>query len=249
MSRTSCPSHPLPAHRAPFLEYGCCETINIAFQIIHSDSLLLIGSPSTIILQARSQLLSAELQHRSRELPSIRLQVMADLRSISPAQRPQFAQRNSSTQSLSRASPSGLTSTSQKGSTQKSHKAHGVGHGRHPHNRLPSYGNNLNRLAKATAAHVEEGESNTRHHTRTRSQTPSASPTTNNVKRNSSKVNLSRTGSKLNAKKNTSGINLQNRNGSATKLGKIGRAEKPHSGLSKAQTKFSVGDDDQDDEC
>ena len=189
------------------------------------------------------------LQIRGQELILIGFRAMADLRSTSPALRPQLAQRNSSTQSLSRASPSALPSTSHKGSTQKSLKAHGVGHGRHPHNRLSSYGKNLNRLAKASAAHIEEGEGSTRHHTRTKSQTPSTSPTTQNLKRNSSKVNLPRTGSKVNAKRNSSGINLQNRNGSATKLGKPGRAEKSHSGLAKGQNKFSIGDDDQDDEC
>ena len=190
-----------------------------------------------------------ESPDRGKELSPFGSRPMADLRSTSPALRPQLAQRNSSTQSLSRASPSGLPSTSHKGSTQKSHKAHGVGHGRHPHNRLPSYGKNLNRLAKASASHVEEGEGNTRHHTRTKSQTPSTSPTTLNVKPNNSKVNLPRTASKVNAKRNSSGINLQNRNGSATKLGKPGRADKSHSGLSKAQNRFSIGDDDQDDEC
>ena len=173
---------------------------------------------------------------------------MADFRSPSPAQRPQLAQRNSSTQSLSRGSPSGLTSTSHKGSTHKLQKAHGVGHGRHPHTRLPSYGKNLNRLSKNTAAHVEEGESKTKHHARTKSQTPSTSPTTQNLKRNSSNVNLPRTGSKVNAKRNSSGLNLQQRNGSEAKLGKPGRAEKSYQGVSKTPAKFSVGSEEQDDE-
>lgn len=173
---------------------------------------------------------------------------MADLRSPSPAQRPQLAHRNSSTQSLFRASPSALASTSHKGSTHKLHKAHGVGHGRHPHGRLPSYGKNLNRLAKNTAAHNEEGERETRHHKRTKSHTPSTSPTLQNLQRYTSNANLPRTGSKGNVKRNSSGINLQQRNGSAAKLGKLGYADKSDLRPSKTRPRFSIGSDDKEDE-
>ncbi|KAG7006301.1 hypothetical protein G7Y79_00015g038910 [Physcia stellaris] len=175
---------------------------------------------------------------------------MTDFRSPSPGQRPQLAQRNSSTQSLSRGSPSGLVSTSHKGSTQKLHKAHGIGHGRHPHGRLPSYGKNLNRLGltKNTAAHVEDAEGQTKHHKRTKSHTPSTSPTSQTVKRNSSNLNLPRTGSKANVKRNSSGINLPQRNGSAVKLGKVGRADKSDLRPPKAQPKFSIGSDGPEDE-
>ena len=166
----------------------------------------------------------------------------------SPAQRPQLAQHTSSTQSLSRASPSGLASTSHRGSTHKSHKTHGIGHGRHSHGRLPSYGKNMNRLAKNPVAQFEEGEGHTRHHKRTKSHTPSTSPTSQHVKHNSSNTNLPRTGSKANVKRNSSGISMQQRNGSAAKLGKLARSDKVERRSPKTQPKFSIGSDDQEDE-
>lgn len=173
---------------------------------------------------------------------------MTDFHSSSPAQRPQLAQHNSSTLSLSRASPSGLVSTSHRGSTHKSHKTHGIGHGRHSHGRLPSYGKNMNRLAKNTGAQFEEGEGHTRHHKRTKSHTPSTSPTSQNLKRNNSNVNLPRTGSKANVKRNSSGISMQQRNGSAAKLGKLARSDKAERRSPKIQPKFSIGSDDQEDD-
>ena len=173
---------------------------------------------------------------------------MTDFHSSSPVQRPQLAQQNSSTQSLSRASPSGLISTSHRGSTHKSHKSHGIGHGRHPHGRLPSHGKNMNRLAKNTVTQFEEGEGHTRHHKRTKSHTPSTSPTSQNLKRNNSNVNLPRTGSKANVKRNSSGISMQQRNGSAAKLGKLGRSDGVDRRSPKTQPKFSIGSDDQEDE-
>ncbi|KAL8797773.1 MAG: hypothetical protein Q9195_000125 [Heterodermia aff. obscurata] len=175
---------------------------------------------------------------------------MADFHS-SPAQRPQLTQQHtSSTQSLPRASPSGsaLVSTSHKGPTHKPHKSHGIGHGRHSHGRLPSYGKNMNRLAKNNAAQLEEGEGHTKHHKRTKSHTPSTSPTSQNLKRNNSNVNLPRTASKGNAKRNSSGISMQQRNGSAAKLGKLARSDKLERRSPKTQPKFSIGSDDQEDE-
>ena len=173
---------------------------------------------------------------------------MTDFHSSSPAQRPQLAQHNSSTQSLSRASPSGLISTSHRASTHKPQKSHGIGHGRHSHGRLPSHGKNMNRLAKNTVAQFEEGEGHTRHHKRTKSHTPSTSPTSQNLKRNNSNVNLPRTASKTNVKRNSSGITMQQRNGSAAKLGKLARSDKVERRSSKTQPKFSIGSDDQEDE-
>ncbi|CAF9907369.1 MAG: hypothetical protein HETSPECPRED_007111 [Heterodermia speciosa] len=175
---------------------------------------------------------------------------MTDFHS-SPAQRPQLAQQHtSSTQSLSRASPSGpaLLSTSHKGPAHKSHKTHAIGHGRHSHGRLTSYGKNMNRLAKNTVAQFEEAEGHTRHHKGTKSHTPSTSPTSQNLKRNTSNVNLPRTGSKVNVKKNSSGISMQQRNGSAAKLGKLARSDKVERRSPKTQPKFSIGSDDQEDE-
>ena len=173
---------------------------------------------------------------------------MADFHS-SPTPRPQLSQQHtSSTQSLSRASPAGLVSTSHKGSTHKSHKTHGIGHGRHSHGRLPSYGKNMNRLAKHTVAPFEEADGHTKHHKRTKSHTPSTSPTSQNLKRNNSNVNLPRTGSKANVKRNSSGISMQQRNGSAAKLGKLARSDRVERPPPKTQPKFSIGSDDQEDE-
>lgn len=181
---------------------------------------------------------------------------MADRSSPSPARRPQLNERHSSGQSISRASPSGLTSTSHKGSSQRLHKTHAVGHhARYPHGRVPSYGKNLQRLPKQSATHHEEIQPK---HTRNQSSELSDSPTAQDLKRDSSNVNLPRTGSKVSMKKSASGIALQHRNASAAKLGKGGRAEKlqnPHSkkdgnaqGQSKAKPKFSVGSYGQDDD-
>ncbi len=182
---------------------------------------------------------------------------MADRSSPSPARRPQLNERHSSGQSISRASPSGLTSTSHKGSSQRLHKTHAVGHhGRYPHGKVPSYGKNLQRLSKQSATHHEEVLP--KQHTRNKSSELLDSLTAQDVRRNSSNVNLPRTGSKVSMKKSASGIALQHRNGSATKLGKGGHAEKSqHShleknrsaqGQSKAKPKFSVGSYGQDDD-
>ncbi|KAL8824167.1 MAG: hypothetical protein Q9191_005250 [Dirinaria sp. TL-2023a] len=175
-------------------------------------------------------------------------------RAAASLKRPQLTDRNSSSHSISRASPSGLISTSQKGSSQRLHKMHAVGHGRHPHGRVPSYGKNLNRLPKQGLAHSEETPS--KHHVRRKSQTPPTSPVTQQMDHSSSYLSLPRTGSKASMKKSSSGIALQHRDGSAAKLGKGGRSEKvlhvkkggDNQRTSKAQPKFSVGSDCQDEE-
>ena len=182
---------------------------------------------------------------------------MADRSSPSPARRPHLNERHSSGQSLSRASPSAHVSTSHKGSSQRLHKTHAVGHhGRHPHGRVPSHGKNLNRLPKQSTAHTDDSQS--KHYTQNKSDDLSSSPTAQNMKRNSSKVNLPRTGSKVSIKKSSSGVGLQHRTGSAAKLGKGARTDKlqhqqskkDNGALrpSKAKPKFSVGSDGQDED-
>ncbi|KAI4211552.1 MAG: hypothetical protein LQ351_005729 [Letrouitia transgressa] len=164
--------------------------------------------------------------------------------SHSPARRPQLFERTSSTQSLSRASPS-----PGKGSLHKMHKAHAVGHGRHPHGRIPSYGRNLNKLSKLTPVQPVDDSKATRNG---KSQEISTSPLTSNIKRNASNVSLPRTGSKVSVKRNSSNLS-QKRNKSSSKLGnpKAGKITVEREGRSKKSSKatptFSVGSDDQDE--
>ncbi|KAI4225059.1 MAG: hypothetical protein L6R36_004186 [Xanthoria steineri] len=165
--------------------------------------------------------------------------------SPSPAQRPQLTERSSSAHSLSRASPS-----TGKGSTTKLHKAHGVGHGRHPHGRVPSHGRNLNRLSKLGSAHPQDESDKSKLQTKAKAQTPSTSPSTADA---SSSTNVGRTNSKASLKKNSSNLS-QKRNKSLTKLGNLtgtGKAGIERKGPYKANSRsaqFSIGSDDQDDD-
>ncbi|KAL9609796.1 MAG: hypothetical protein Q9167_005450 [Letrouitia subvulpina] len=169
---------------------------------------------------------------------------MPSYESHSPVRRHQLSERTSSTQSLSRASPS-----PGKGSLHKMHKAHAVGHGRHPHGRVPSYGRNLNKLSKLTPVQPSDDPKATRNG---KSQETSTSPSTSNIKRNVSNISLPRTGSKVSMKRNSSNLS-QKRNKSSSKLGNP-KAEKitvEHEGRSKKSSKaaaaFSVGSDDQEE--
>ncbi|KAL8947207.1 MAG: hypothetical protein Q9222_006485 [Ikaeria aurantiellina] len=167
--------------------------------------------------------------------------------SPSPARRPQLMERSSSTHSLSRASPS-----TGKGSTTKLHKAHAVGHGRHPHGRVSSQGRNLNKLSKVVGTHPHEDPVKSKGPTKTKIQTPSTSPSTANLKRNTSNVSLPRTGSKVSMKRNTSNLS-QKRNKSASKLGNLNKPNKGkvdrngYDNAEASQVQFSMGSDDPDD--
>lgn len=173
--------------------------------------------------------------------------------SSSPARRSQVNERTVSSQSISRASPTAGHTT--KAPSQKKHMAHATGHHRHSHTKIPSYGKNLNKLSKLTAVQPADVQAQAKQHVRTRSQTPSSSPTPTHIKRNSSNVSLPRTGSKgliqkhpsvppvkrnnptgKTAVANKSQIRPSSRNGSAGDLPSRGRA------------KFSIGDEDQDEE-
>lgn len=173
--------------------------------------------------------------------------------SPSPAGRPPLPERTSSNQSSSRGSP---TSTStNKGSSQKLHKAHAVGHHRHSHGRIPSYNKNLNKMSKLTAIQPSNAPAQSKTSTRTRSQSPSASPTSQHVKRNGSNISLSKTGSKTSFKKNSSNGSLKPV-GSAAKLNHSAKSHlRPKSRhgssqnlSSKGKAQFSVGSDDDDDD-
>ncbi len=181
---------------------------------------------------------------------------MSDRASPSPARRPQLNERASSSASLSKGSPNPghLSKSHGKGSSTKLHKAHAVGHARHPYGRVPSHGKGLHKLSKLGPG--EAGEAAARHHTRSVSHTPTASPTTQNFKRNVSNVTLPRVGSKASMKKNKSEVSLV-RNVSSTKLGNQSKGEKAQIKNSlrkkgddddpvKGQPSFEVGDEDQE---
>ena len=132
---------------------------------------------------------------------------------LSPTERPQAANRTSSTYSASQASPSAaLPSPSSRAPAHKPHRTHTWGH--LPHARNPSYGKNLNKLGKLTETR------------KPKSQTPSTSPSNYPPKRNSSNVSLPRVGSKASVKRNSSNLSLL-RNGSTVQLGKQARPSTP----------------------
>ncbi|KAL6714354.1 hypothetical protein ACLMJK_007777 [Lecanora helva] len=173
--------------------------------------------------------------------------------SPSPARRPQLGQRASSSHSVSKGSPTaGHLSKSHKGSSTKLHKTHAVGHGRHGHARVPSYGKGMHKLSKLGAGEGGDSVTTTKHHKRSGSDTPTGSPTTQNTKRNSSQISLPRTGSKVSVKRNASNVSM-------TKLGNQSKSEKAQTKLNlrkkgtddvtlKRAAKFSVGEDEQDED-
>lgn len=178
--------------------------------------------------------------------------------SHSPARRPQY-ERSASAHSLSKGSPSdGALAKSHKGSSRQLHKAHAVGHGRHPHARVPSYGKNLHKLSKLGQGNMAEAAGHPRAHTRSASHSPSLSPSTPDFRRNSSHTSLPRTGSKVSFKKNHSEVSLP-RNGSTARLGNKSKSEKAQAKANlrkrgtndapiKGTANFQVGEDAQDDE-
>ena len=186
--------------------------------------------------------------------PTPSLADMPHHHSLSPAGRPQLAGRASSAQSLSRESPSGgQTLTSHKGSSHKPQKTHAVGHGHHPHGRVPSYGKNLNKLSKLGSARPGDGHARTSNHSSTKVYTMATSPAAQNMKRSSSGSSLPRTGSKVSVKRNSSNLS-QKRNGSSTKLGKPTKSQ-PLSHLRhdsandvplQGKATFSVGGQDEE---
>lgn len=164
--------------------------------------------------------------------------------SVSP-RRLQLSERTASSQSISRASPTAGHHI--KTLSHKKHTPHAVGHHRHSHNRISSYGKNLNKLSKLTSVQSTDERAQPKQHARTLS----SSPTSIQMKRNSSNVSLPRAGSKVSIPKNSSIASLKrsvapsaakprsrpnSRNGNAGEVPSRGRA------------KFSVGEEDQDDE-
>ncbi|KAL9129557.1 MAG: hypothetical protein Q9217_002013 [Psora testacea] len=177
----------------------------------------------------------------------------------SPARHPQLPDRSSSSQSLSKGSPSaGHLSNTHKGSYARLHKAHPVGHGRHGHNRVSSQGKGLNKLSKLGPGNTAEDPGHIKPHIRSASHSPSSSPNKSNHKRNSSAISLNRPSSKGSMKRNASHGTLS-RIGSTAKLGNQSKSEKAQirSYLLKHGTddaplrgtaKFEVGDEAQDDD-
>lgn len=185
---------------------------------------------------------------------------MSGRASPSPGRRPPLNERASSSPSLSKASPSTghLSKSHNKASSSKLHKAHAVGHGRHPYGRVPSHGKGLHKLSKLGPGDATEGATHQRHHTRSASHTPTPSLTTQNFKRNVSNINLQRAGSKVSMKKNKSDVTL-GRNVSSTKLGNQSKGEKAQTknnlrkmgdddGPVKGQASFEVGDEEQEND-
>ncbi|KAL8972910.1 MAG: hypothetical protein Q9197_002574 [Variospora fuerteventurae] len=166
--------------------------------------------------------------------------------SPSPAKRPQLVERSSSTNSLPRASPS-----TGKGSTTRLHRPHAVGHTRHGHGRIPSYGRNLNKLTKLTALQAQEESNRAKDQSRTKAQTPSTSPSSASVRHSSSSVTLTHTNPKVSIKRNASNLS-QKRNKSSSKLGHLAKHDKTQrkkSDTTKVNgAHFSMGSDQEDDE-
>ena len=152
----------------------------------------------------------------------------------------------------------GAIARSHKGSSRQLHKTHAVGHGRHPHTRVPSYGKGLHKLSKLGPGNTADTAGRAKLHTRSASDTPSTSPTISDVKRSSSHANLSKSGSKVAFKQSHSHVSLS-RNASTAKVGNQSKSEKAQTkaNLRKRGTNdaplngtasFELGDDDQDDE-
>ena len=180
---------------------------------------------------------------------------MSGRASPSPGRRPQLHERASSSTSISKGSPNTgpLSKSHNKGSSTKLHKAHAVGHGRHPYGRVPSHGKGLHKLSKLNPGDGGESAGHLRHHARSASHTPTASPTAQNFKRNGSNVSLTRIGSRLSIKKNKSEVTVRP-NSSSIKLGNQSKGEKAHTknnlrkkgdddGPVKGQASFEVGDE------
>ncbi len=173
--------------------------------------------------------------------------------------RPSLSERDSSTHSLVRGSPSAdQHSTSHKTSVHKSHRAHVAGHGRVAHTRNPSYGRNLHKLGKLATVHGGDGFVGTRQHNRSKSSTPSTSPQAQHVKRDSSQVSLPRTASKSSMRKNLSAASLKC-NGSVKQLAKLAKTDRAQGELKlqspkvkqsqrATSVKFDIGSEGQDED-
>ncbi|KAL9636061.1 MAG: hypothetical protein Q9164_003059, partial [Protoblastenia rupestris] len=177
----------------------------------------------------------------------------------SPAIQPQLPDRRSSSQSLSKGSPSaGHLLNTHKGSSTRLHKTHAVGHARRVQNRTPSHGKGLNKLSQVGFANAVDDAGHTKHHTRSDSHSPPTSPSNLSYKRNSSTFNLNRPSSKGSIKRNASHGALS-RNGSSTKIGNQSKSEKAQTkanllkrgtndGPLRGTAHFEVGDEEQDEE-
>lgn len=171
----------------------------------------------------------------------------------SSPRRPQLNERTASSQSVSRASPT--AGHANKAPSQKKHMAHTVGHHRHSHTKISSYGKNLNKLSKLTAVQSADGRAPPKQHVRTHSRTPSSSPNPTHMKGNGSNISLPRTGSKGSMQQSSSMTSLK-RNRSAGRVAgaavsQLGPNSQNGSSCdvpSRGRAKFSIGDEDQDEE-
>lgn len=146
------------------------------------------------------------------------------------ARRPQLKDRSSSAVSLPRGSPSGLQSTSHKGSSTRLHRAHVVGGNKLGHGRVPSTGKGLHKSSKVTGQRHEEARP------QKKARSPSTSPTAAQVKRNSSNFSLTKAGSKVNIRKNKSDVSIK-RHASGQKGAKGPKSE-------RGQVHFDIGDEE-----
>ena len=162
------------------------------------------------------------------------------------AKRYSFTERAFSNQSASTASPPARATNRP--------KQHKVGQG-HLHTRNPSYGKNLNKLTKVIGG---EDSATIIRNAKSRAHEPSTSPSTQQMKRNSSNISLPRVGSKASIKRNTSNVSLK-RNGSLTQVNRTGRPTTPlrrsesHGSSSKKSkpkgvAQFLLDDEAQEDE-
>lgn len=172
----------------------------------------------------------------------------------SSPRRSQLNERTLSSQSVSRASPT-AGQASKAPPQKKQHMAHAVGHHRHSHTKISSYGKNLNKLSKLTAVQSADERALHKQHAKTHSRNLSSSPTPTHIKRNSSNGSLTRTGSKVSMQRDPSTTSLK-RNTSA---GRIAGAAESHLGPNlrngssgdfpaRGRAKFSIGDEDQEEE-
>ena len=168
--------------------------------------------------------------------------------------RSQLNERTLSSQSVSRASPT-AGQTSKPHSQKKQHMAHAVGHHRHSHTRISSYGKNLNKLSKLTAMQPTDERAPPKQHVKTHSRNLSSSPASTYLKRNSSNISLTRTGSKVAMQRHPSTTSLNSNMSAGIISGAAESQFAPNlrngsSGdvASRGRAKFSIGGDDQDDE-
>ncbi|KAI9681784.1 MAG: hypothetical protein M1829_000529 [Trizodia sp. TS-e1964] len=178
----------------------------------------------------------------------------------SPAKRsPASAAQRSSSSSLSRnghrsPSPGAPTSPLNPPKNTHSKRQHHVGNNRNLHNRVPSHGKGLNKLTKLNQVDEAGPVSSTKTHRRSRSHTPSTSPSGRIAPQDGSSISLAGEVSKV-LVKNKSSSSLK-RNGSIAQALKSARRDGPNrrpqsqpgrANRAATTVHFDLGDEDRDD--